>query len=299
MEAGISHPWMLAAGLPLPLISLLLAQRAGARRRILLSYLGGRSSRVVAILGYARATGILLAVLAASGVYIVRVTWIPASGVSGEVLAEVPALHIVLVDDSKSMGPHIGEARSFVESYLEALGPKDRVAVYKFHRGVEEVCSPGPPQECMGNLTMIEGKSRYTAIGTALGYAATVARATGLPIVVVLVSDGANNMGPDPESVARGIDEGNVAVALVKVGDDPRSILEGLAQETGWPLYKLGSNPPPGVLADLARDLYKEAKVEAASVDGMIPVEDKDYTPTTILLLASLILLAASKVAGP
>ncbi|MCE4602752.1 MAG: VWA domain-containing protein [Desulfurococcales archaeon] len=299
MEAGVGNPWMLIAGLPLPVLAAYLARRAGSRRRAILFYLEGRASRATAIIGYARVAGIMLAVLAASGVYVVRITWVPASGVGEEVLADLPAIHVLLVDDSKSMKPYVGDVRTFITSYLETLGPEDRVAVYKFHAGVEEVCSPGPPQGCIVNLTMIRGESRYTAIGTALGHAAAMARATGLPIIVLLVSDGANNMGPDPRSVARSLAGDEMAVALVKVGSDPRSVLEDLASEAGWPIYTLGTTPPKGALEDLARDLYTEAKVEAVSVNGMIPLESRDYTPTTLLLLASLILLAGSKVAGP
>lgn len=299
----VLYPVNIALGAPLVLAVALLSYKSGRYRSRLIRLLGGRSSRILDVIAAARIAAVILLVIASAAPYTYKITYVDSSSADRSVLANISALHVILVDDSKSMsytdmgGRRIDLARGVVEEYLRELGEKDTVAIYRFHAVAEELCR-GRPMECMNSLGNLTGSERYSALGTAIGQVATIASATRLPVIGILVSDGGYNYGPDPASVADSL--GNTTVAIVRIGNDPRGeVLRSIAERHKWPYYHVTGSPPKGLVGDLAETIYVEAKARAVSRNGMIPVEERDYTPTWILAMIGALLLAASKVAGP
>ena len=300
---GFEYPWLLLALAPtLPTLLLLMARSRGSVRRML-SLVGGRSSRILTGLQLLRIVAAIMLAMSAAGVYTVSIVYVDADSVPAEYLAEAKAIHVILVDDSRSMsyreGLHtrLDQAKKIVKEYLESMGPGDRVILYSFHSRVEKLCE-GTPQECINALDLLTGSRRYTALGTAIGQV-QAARSAGLPVVGVVVTDGGHNYGPPPESVVQGL--GDTVVALVRVGSDPRGeLLKDLAAHGNILYYDASRVSAEGIVEDLAKDLYRTAKVEAlAGGRGTVPVATRDYTLTAVMAALAGILLALSMVAGP
>ncbi len=300
---GFEYPWLLLTLAPtLPMLLLLWARSRGSVRRVL-SLVGGRISRILTGLHLLRIIAAVMLAMSAAGVYTVSVVYVDANSVPAEYLAEARAIHVILIDDSRSMSYREGlytrldQAKKIVREYLESMGPGDRVIIYSFHSRVEKLCE-GTPQECIGALDLLTGSKRYTALGTAIGQI-QAARSAGLPVVGVVVSDGGHNYGPPPDSVARGL--GDAVVALVRVGSDPRGgLLKELAAHDNILYYDASRVSAEGIVEDLAKDLYRTTKVEAlAGGEGTVPVATRNYTIATVMAALAGVLLALSMVAGP
>ncbi|MEB3778786.1 MAG: VWA domain-containing protein [Desulfurococcales archaeon] len=305
MTVGLEYPLLAVVGGALASLALIVYYQSRRELLRLVSYMGGRVSRLLALLASMRLAGLAMLALASGGLYTTTIDYVSVDNISADVLAKVKALHVVMIDDSKSMSYRDGGrerldlARDVVRAYIESLGPQDRVAIYRFYSRIGELCQ-GTPMQCLDALDGLKGDERYSALGTALGEIATIARASGIPVVGVVVSDGGYNYGPDPLSVAAGMGDLK-GIALVRVGSDPRGgVMEEVADRMGWLYYHVTGNVPEGIVEDLAGQVYSEAKVKAAATgEGLIPVERRSYTISLILALLGVLLLAASEVAGP
>jgi Mg-chelatase subunit ChlD len=306
---GFENPAYVAASLPGVVLVALLLLRARRRRGDYIRILGGRVSRLTWLTEAGRVVGLAMLALASGTPYVSTVDYVEVSPSDLEALRSVGALHVILVDNSRSMGYRDGPrerievARGFIESYLSQLNSSERVEVYSFSSTARLLCS-GSPLDCLAALEGLDASERYSAVGTALGVGVARVEAADEPALVVLVTDGASNYGPDPRDVARGIAAstgGSVPVAVVRVGSDPRAgALEEAAAIMGARLYEAGSSAGD-VIEDLAGEVYVSVKYEAleARASTRVQVESRDYTIHWILIALGLAILLASMVVYP
>nr|MEB3860301.1 VWA domain-containing protein [Desulfurococcales archaeon] len=278
-------------------------------RSAYLKLLGGRVSRLAWLLEGARIAGLALLALASGSPYLVSVDYIEIGPDDLEALRSIGSLHVILVDNSRSMSytdglrKRVDVAREFIESYLSVLNSSERVEIYSFSSTTRLLCS-GSPQECALVLEELNASERYSALGTAIGTGVSRMEAADEPALVILITDGGNNYGPDPRDVARGVAAafgGRAPIAVVKVGDDPRAtILEETASLLGGYLYDAGSSGGD-VLEDLSEEVYASVKYEAlkARASTRVQVESRDYSILWVLVFLGLALLLASMVTYP
>ena len=188
-----------------------------------------------------------------------------------EAMREKKAALILLVDVSKSMSyeDRIGKTESFLLSFLSQLGNLDEVVVAVFAKDVEVVYK-GPPSNF--SLSLHAGR-RYSAIGDALSFAFSYAKASGLPAGVVLVTDGGWNYGSNPVHIAKLY--GKIPLAVVHVGygasSDPELLMEVAEAAGGW-YYEI-NEVTLEVLESLSENLYSEVKYAALTSSGESHVE--------------------------
>jgi len=298
MGVGVDRPWLLFLVVPASLVLIALIHRVWVYRGWVYRYMGGRLSRGLTLFEVLRLLSIILLIVASAGIYTTQTIMVPVEGVGYGTLARVRAVHLILVDDSKSMGgDRISIARDIVRMYLQVLGPGDHVIIYRFYGGQDLLCN-GTPIDCMSVVDGLRGDMRYTDIGSALGLIQSYSRSSGIPVVGVLISDGGNNYGPDPMTVARGMDL--KSIALVRVGDDPRGgIMEAIAKAKEWKYYHISGKPSKDLIRDLAETLYTDVKALAVASGGLIPVEEASHAPSLILGFIALLMLMASMVYTP
>ncbi len=212
--------------------------------------------------------------------------------------AKLPVAHVILIDVSKSMSYQEGGvtrlelAKEFVADYLKYLGPRDRVVVAVFCGNVTTYCR-GYARECLLNITGVSCCCRYTAIGDAIAYAIGNYRATDMPNVIVVVSDGANNYGGDPVDAALVANESRLPVVFIRVGVDPRANeLIARLKDANVKVFSVNQFSFD-MIDDIAKEAFREAKFSALKASGkaFIIVEDYDFTPIDILLVATIALL--------
>ncbi len=306
IELGLAAPQYLVLGLLSPVLLVLIWRRARRNDETLKARLGwaGRGRNLLLLV--ARISAVILLALAAASPYIVIYRSVEVSVENVDRVTGMPAMHILLLDVSKSMGytdsalggsTRMEAAKGFIEGYLNSLGD-DNVTIILFSANLTTLCMG--VEQCLSTIGTVEPGRRYSAIGDALTAAALKASITSVPSVIVLVSDGGWNYGADPRDVARTL--GNTTpVILVRVGSDPRAtILVETARLGGYKLYNIDEFSMKA-LKDLVEEVRREARYEALRAAGMatVDVPDKDYTLSTWIGAAALVLLAASLRGGP
>ena len=215
---------------------------------------------------------------------------------------ELPARFIFLIDVSPSMyrENRIDQAISTCKAFLEKLNVSDQVVIAVFGGEVREIYmgDPNGALKIIGAIKKYEIK--YTSISSALGWAQGLIKASGIPGVVIVLTDGANNYGGDPVQAAWIINASGTPVVFIKVGNDPRGI----------PLFhKLSSK---GILVLNANNLDKESLemiAEKTVIDtkldtlvnhgkNKINLYRKDYTLTIILYSLTIGLLLFTRIEG-
>ena len=273
------------------------ASRLSQRLRRLLGSPSKYSGRAVAA---TRILAVILLSLAASSPYVTAYRSIPVTLDNPEAYRDVPVRHIIVVDVSKSMGYRdIGEqriqaARRLIRGYLGELGDSDNVTIMVFSSTVRTLCS-GSPGECLKAVDKLRAGERYSALGDALARGILEARVSGIPGVVVLVSDGGWNYGADPRQVAERY-RGSAPVVIVKVGHDPRArILYEIAGRMGVKVFSVDQFSLQA-LNDTTSELYKQAKYTALIASGKtsIRISYRNYDISSVLGIAGLALLIAS-----
>lgn len=294
LELGVSTPWIGVAAAPAAAAAVLLALLAMRRRRALLSSLGmasaprGRGPAGASTWFRVAALALVVLMSFSPTVTVYRFEELSADNA---MLYRGSVTHLLLLDVSKSMAPWFSAAREFVERYLEGLPKSDRVTLVLFYREVEELCSSRT--QCLELLRGVEPGKRFSAVGTALGYAYSLASLTPGPRVVVLVSDCANNYGPNPLEVLEGFSRAGIPVVIARVGSDPRGSWAVEAARRG--LAKLVSlSVDPGVVRDAALDAVEEARFSALRASEVIrvPVAEAREVLSPYLAVAAVVLMA-------
>ena len=277
------------------LLILLVSLRRQHRVAALLPWIPRK--RWLAVLVIAARTAIpVLLVVASMGLYFSRIDYVEANVTNVEDYAsKLPVQFIILVDVSKSMlradtgVPRIEAAKTFLEEFLGRLTPRDRVVLAVFSSNTTLLCE-GSPLNCTSVVGGLRAGERYSAIGNAVSFAVSLARASGLPSVVVVVSDMANNYGAPPLDVLR---EAKTPVLLVKVGNDPRAswIYRAARENSMVKVFSLVTGSLDEA-KNLARGSVDESRLTAYRGRTVIPVEHRDYFPTMFSLLAATLLIA-------
>ncbi|ABL79150.1 vWA domain-containing protein [Thermofilum pendens] len=239
----------------------------------------------------------LLLVLAASEPRVVEVKRVELPLEEAYKLSGVPTLHVVVLDESKSMlsadvyPDRCTLAKRFAEKYIEGLQPSDLV-VLVFFSSSSNATGPLPRDNALRALDGYTCRYRYTALGDALVSAYSVLAASGLPGAVVVVSDGGWNYGSDPLQVAQSIRASNYSLVLVRVGGDPRgSLMRDVASKANGKYLELDAFSQD-LAPSIASNVSATARYEALRLAGLAYADVTVETPVgrePLLLLAALL----------
>jgi Ca-activated chloride channel family protein len=288
----------------LPLLLLLavplaLYERASARRAVALKALGGRLPGLRwRLLGWLAA--LLLLVLAAAEPAVVRTVSVEVPFEDAHLLNATSVLHVIVLDVSRSMleadvPPNRCEAaKAFAAEYLRAAPQADLAVLVNFSQTVG-LSRAMPAREAARSVAGITCGGRYSAVGDALAAALSVARASGMPAVVLLLSDGGWNYGSNPLDAAPSFKELKIPLVVVRAGSDPRgaSLLPSVAERASGRYYELDS-ASVGLTAEVARAAEGEGRYAALSAKGLarVDVVERMPVPAEALLLPALALFA-------
>lgn len=301
MKLLFEHPWVLAST-TLIIPALLLLHRAKANRRRVSHFFDVKVGHFTTLLEATKIASLILLILAAATPYIeysvpreVPIDELPA-------LAGKKVLHVVLLDVSRSMTYPLGFRTRFdaaleaVERYLSSLTSDDVVHLAVFSASVRMVCQ-GEPAQCIQVLKGLSAGERYTAVGDALLYAASVAEASPYAPVIVLVSDGSSNYGSDPIQVAETLKSRRLPLIVVAVGDS--EILPSVAGSLNAKLYRVDEFTVEAV-GSLASKVAQEARYGALSARGEAFIEEvrRSYAPAQALLALAIIMLLLQLIDG-
>lgn len=237
--------------------------------------------------------------------------YVPASPYSPEILnivANITALHIIIIDESKSMLytdqsniTRFEQAINFTIKYLRSLSNIDKVMIIGFAEEPRKICI-GTPIFCLNKLSELEPGKEYTSISTAIGYAYTYANAAQYPAVIVIVSDGAYNKGGDPYDAIIEVNKSGYPVLFVRIGLDPRAnnLILRLKESN---IKTISVNDfTTNLIDELAKEASREMRIQAFIARKVLEVkvlyEEIDPTPTLALLVSSLILLLITRIEG-
>jgi len=304
VELVVGNPW--AAPLLLLTIALLYTLYARTRRtrRILSETIYLELGRRTAVYDYLK---IATAVLLASSALNPMITYTRAIEVASteDLVAysdKLPVQYIVLVDVSPSMHREnrLEQAVEAIEQVVATVGSSDRVVIAVFGGRVRELYS-GDPGSALNILrTISDYNIEYTAISTALGWASSRAKSSGLPSIVIVVTDGANNYGGNPVETAKAMSSQGIPILFIRVSSDPRgtSLFYELSA-TGIEVVDVGSVSGEA-LEKLLEKAVLEKKLEVLRASGRTVVYVTEYsnTPTYALLLAALVLLIVLRSEG-
>ncbi|RLG79261.1 MAG: hypothetical protein DRO13_06240 [Thermoprotei archaeon] len=304
MELVVGNPW--AAPLLLLTIALLYTLYARTRRtrRILSETIYLELGRRTAVYDYLKiATAVLLAFSALNPmIAYTRAIEVASTEDLVAYSDKLPVQYIVLVDVSPSMHREnrLEQAVEAIEQVVATVGSSDRVVIAVFGGRVRELYS-GDPGSALNILRTISDYTiEYTAISTALGWASSRAKSSGLPSVVVVITDGANNYGGNPVETAKAMSSQGIPVLFIRVGSDPRgtSLFYELSA-TGIEVVDVGSVSGEA-LEKLLEKAVLEKKLEVLRASGRTVVYVTEYsnTPTYALLLTALVLLIVLRSEG-
>ncbi|HZO94585.1 MAG TPA: VWA domain-containing protein [Candidatus Baltobacteraceae bacterium] len=261
------HPWWLLAGVALAAAFVWAAQRAGHRARAaaiaysdLAFFVAATGSRVDPARVVAIAVG--LAILAFAGAL-----------AAPRVVATLPARGgtiVLCVDTSGSMRATDVEpsradaAANAVRAFVDGVPDGTRLGIVAFSSAAGVVIPPTREKDAVRDaIDRIPPPNGGTAIGDALAAAARLLPATGRR-AIVLVTDGVNNMGLDPLSVAQQIGAAGVEIDTVGIGtNDSGQLIPGTAEVASLDETALTQ------IATAAHGAYARA-ADAASLRGRL-----------------------------
>jgi len=312
ISIGFDNPYMLLI-IPVTLpILVLLFLNSRRRFRILSLRLGSiGSSRFVAIIAIVKLLIPILTALTASQPYIVSYT--TATVTLDNVLdINITSTRIaMLLDISRSMGyselssTRFSTALNIVEKIVDlAMERKDIAYIYTFSDTVKTLClgitNKSYAEKCLEKLRGIE-LERFSAIGDALLFGYSLSKASVTPIAVIVVTDGAVNYGSPVEDAVDTIANSGIAVAILVIGSDPRSLdFEKLCRDRGLPVFRIGYLGDEEAVKYVSEKLYAKARFEALKVSGNLNIATpvKDYSIQLYLLIVLVILIAVSMAEG-
>ncbi len=299
---SFEHPFLALLLIPVSLVYAFILNRTLKSRRILASMLSyPRRSIYRLVLDCAKITIPLLIVLALTTPVIVYeyqvVIDTPEKLVKYS--GKLPARFIFLIDVSPSMyrENRLDQAISACKHFLENLNVSDQVIIAVFGGRVEKIYS-GNRDGAFEVLEVIKNyEIKYTSISSALGWAQGLVRASGLPGVIIVITDGANNYGGDPVQSAWMINITGTPVVFVKVGNDPRGI-RFFHQLISKGIIVLDTNNLDNEsLKMIAKKTIIDTKLETLINHGKnkITLYRKNYLPTIIFYSLSIILLILTR----
>jgi len=306
---GLDNPYMLALLIPALLFLAIIYRRVKNNRRMLNRFLEEETSchLIVKLSVVSKFVLIILLVVLVSIPYIEK-TLVKEVGIEdADLLSQKNVIHMILVDVSKSMNylegnmKRVDLAKNAITEYLKNLeNTRDNIMLVVFSGNIKTIY--------VGNVTValekvgeIRAGEKYTALGDALSYALSYASASQLPIVVLLVTDGGQNYGLKPASVAEEYKKKNVPLLVVKIGSDPRgdSILGEISSKAGAKVYSLDDFTKEAI-DDLVKEISNEARYSALKARGETYVEYKvkDYSINGCICLAVVALLFLAVIDG-
>ena len=304
VELVVGNPWAVPLLLLTTAFLYTLYARTRRTRRILSETIYLELGRRTAVYDYLKiATAVLLAFSALNPmIAYTRAIEVASTEDLVAYSDKLPVQYIVLVDVSPSMHREnrLEQAVEAIEQVVATVGSSDRVVIAVFGGRVRELYS-GDPGSALNILSAISDYNiEYTAISTALGWASSRAKSSGLPSVVVVITDGANNYGGNPVETAKAMSSQGIPVLFIRVGSDPRgtSLFYELSA-TGIEVVDVGSVSGEA-LEKLLEKAVLEKKLEVLRASGRTVVYVTEYsnTPTYALLLTALVLLIVLRSEG-
>ena len=219
-------------------------------------------------------------------------------------LQEIHGLNLILLlDVSKSMGygPRFEISMELVQDLLAELGPNVTVNLVKFSGSAELVYS-GNSTGAVEALKSLSPNESYTSIGDAILSSLYLARSSGLPASIVLISDGGNNGGSDPIEAAKTLANWNYSIISIQVGSGPRAdpkLMKEIAEETGGCFFRVDQISSQEILS-LAKETARSAGYKALESSNRLSVEvtTKDYELAQNSLLSLLAILILLQILG-
>ncbi len=304
MHMALNNPWILLF-IPIVYIPVVIVyRRARNNRSILSATLGFNPGKKTLVYDVIKFLALFFIVLSIANPVLVSEKTIPIN--NKEALAEyndrLPAQFIVLIDVSPSMhrDNRLDEAIKALNTIIDCLNKSDRIVIAVFGGEVKEIYN-GPSFKA-SNITgeITKYNIKYTAIANAIGWAVGRIKASGIPSIVFIVTDGANNYGGDPAEAACTVNASGTPIVFIRIDNDPR----------GTSLfYKLSAKGVKtisieGLDKDSIRKLLEntilESKLQALKASGKayITITEISQLPTAIALTTALIMLIVSRLEG-
>ena len=302
MNIVVENPYAILFGTPLLILAILVWRRARRVRRVYGRIYGLSSYRKILLLDLIKVLILVLLLIALANPSIVYSKKIVVDNEEKLVKysGKLPVHAIILVDVSPSMhrGNRLAEAQQAIRFIVASLNKTDYLTIAVFGKEVNMVYNGKPTGFKSLNLSSYEIK--YTSIPNALGWASGYAKITGLPSIVFIISDGANNYGGDPLEAILSMNASGTPVVFIKTGDDPRaySLISELTRKD-IPVLDIHMLDQASIKY-LIEKAVLEAKLDTLVSSGKsyVVVEEKIPLPRYLFLVTALILLVLSRVEG-
>jgi Ca-activated chloride channel family protein len=230
---SFAHPWVLIVGMLVTATiagALALALRRSARAAVVYSDLPFLIAATGAHRDPARA-------IAAACVVAVACAALAVAGPHAVLPVAVHGTVVICVDTSGSMRAtdvvpsRAAAAASAVRAFIDAMPDGTDAGIVAF-AGSAGVIAPvtGDKDALVDAIARLPAPNGGTAIGDALAAAADLLPSTGRR-AIVLITDGVNNSGADPLSVAARIGLDGIEIDTIGIGtDDPDAIIPGTSE---------------------------------------------------------------------
>lgn len=283
------------------------------KRRYLLKLLRQKDNILWHIIQFFKiASIILLLVASAFPVYVETIRFTvrgdPEETEIKRIMYNMTALHVLIIDESKSMqytdGTNITRfvrALNFTYEYMNYLSPKDKLLIIGFAEYPRKICL-GNISHCRSKLPELAPDKSYSDLSAAIAYAYSYVTASQYPAVIVIISDGAYNEGGDPYDQIVSINKSGYPVLFVRVGLDRRAdqLVNKLIASN---IYVININQFTEKLLnklteDAARQVRLEAFISKELLEVVVSKEIVNPYPAVYLLVASLVLFLISHIEG-
>ncbi len=307
------YPWILDYTYIVLAVFISLFIYIAIRRRRVLKTVKAKDSILWYIVQIVKIVALILLFIALSVPVEIHTTYKEVQGLIeknkvSSLVKNMTALHVLIVDESKSMlytdGTNITRfthALKFINNYLNALSKSDKVMIIGFAEYPRKICV-GNITYCRSMLYKLEPGKKYSSISAAIGYAYTYVSASQYPAVFVIISDGAYNAGGDPYETIYQVNQSGYPVLFVRVGLDRRANKLETELESSNILVINVNQFTEKLVKQLAKNAARELRVEAFIAKKLLEIKvlyhDINPYPTVSLLLGGLILFTISRIEG-
>jgi len=300
----LTNPWVLIILPVLTGIVIIIHRRASQNKAVLEKSLMGRGAntrfKLISIV-----VAITLLVLALSQPIITYQEKIPIHSLKDMIKynSKLPAQYIILVDVSPSMHrgipQRIDTAVKVVETIIDSIKDNGTIVLSVFGGCVEQLYV-GSPDNATKIIGLIKNYNiKYTAIGDAIGYAISCARASSLPSVAIIITDGANNYGPNPIQSYIYANKSRLPVLFIRIDDDPRAnpLFAELARHGAYIVSAINDysiNWLKPVIINAVQHMKYLALIESGK--NYVLIKRTSSLPSTALGLVGLIAIIISRI---